>query len=225
MKKGGIHILDAEGALTLENIKKIWEARKNVDTIAEKYIKNAQKFDVLFSNSLSDETSKNVAEEAYHYAELEMNSIQILHQRDCIWSIFDREVKDQRKKAEQVSKKLFSCRKYPGMRVFTIEASDALFTAQGYLDGTLFFDFQAGSLLHRIGYLPLPVQKQYLETRHFEKSNPQLIADFFQTDRPDWVQKIQSETDPERLAALFEEMLSMQLFYDFDFYTISTLKA
>ena len=216
MRIGGIHIIDIYNELIFDKIKKIYEV-KSIETIARKNIEKYKKTRRLFNTDKSDELSEEDVRDAYHYAELEVNSVQIMHQRDIVWSIFDSGIKNLNKKTEQISKKLLTCLDCPGIRVFTIEVSDALFAAHGYIDGILFFDFQIGSLLNRIGYLPPLTQQQYLCSRHFDKSNKHLIEDFFKPDHLDIVQKIYTETNPEHLAVLFEEMLNIQLFFNFKY--------
>lgn len=216
MRKGGIHIIDTNDVFTLEKIKKVLGLHKNIDSIAIKYIENYNKLNILFSNSM-EEAPENIRADAYHYAKLELDSVQILHQENSCWSIFNREERNTFKKAEQISKKLLLYYKCSGIRTFTIDGSDALFAAQGYIDGTLFFDFQIGSFLDHIGFCSPFLQRKYLKSRNFEKSDPHLIESFFQTDCSDLVNKIYCETNPEKLVALFEEMLSMQLFFNYSY--------
>ena len=216
MRKGGIHIIDTNGVFTLERIKKALGLHKNIDSIANKYIENYNKLSILFSDH-SEESPENIRAAAYHYTELELESVQILHQENTCWSIFDREERNMFKKTEQVSKKLLSSYKCSGIHTFAIDLSDALFAAQGYIDGILFFDFQVGSFLNSIGFCSPSLQQEYFKNRHFEKSDLHLLEDFFQTDCSELMSKIYCETNPEKLAALFEEMLSMQLFFEFSY--------
>lgn len=217
MRKGGIHIIDTNGELTLEIIRNVFDLHKSIDSIAKKYIDNYNKFSILFSNHSSKASSETIKADAYHYAELEIDSVRIMHQANSCWSIFDREEKNLLKRAEHVSKKLLLYGKYPGLRIFTVETSDDFFVAQGYIDGQVFFSFQAGNLLNRIGFFPSSIQREYLNSRHFEKTNPLFMKDFFQIDHQDFLKRIEIITDPEQLAALFEEMLSMQLFFNYSY--------
>lgn len=214
---GGVHIIDTNGILTLEKVKTICRLNKDVDKIANKYIENYNRCSILFSNSAPKKAPDEIKAEAYRHAELQLSLVQILHQENSCWSIFNREEKDLFKKAEQISRKLLSNNKYSGMRIFAMAYTDSLFWAQGYIDGILFFDFQAGSFWDNIHFLLPAIQQEYLKKRHLEKSDPHLVQDFFQTDQLDLMRKIFNETNPKELVALFEEMLSMNLFYNFPF--------
>lgn len=215
MEKAGVHIIDPDNLLTLEKVKKICRLNKDIDKIANKYIENYNRCSVLFSN-VDQKTPEEIKAIAYRHAELDLASAQILRQGNSCWSIFNLEEKDIFRKAEGVSKKLALNYKCPGMRVFAITGDHAIFVAQGFIDGILFFDFQAGYYWDNIGYLPLSTQQEYFNRfRHLEKSDPRLVQDFFQPDRLDLMEKICNERDSKRLVELFEAMLSMHLFYDF----------